>query len=165
MQENSDKVQYLRSVLHFGGPLNVNGIRYNDISDRSVEQQDYVISFLGEIDTFIEEKSKTTFHPQFKTYLYNIKMSLLKYQGIVQKDIMFAVFSVFFVWCYLTYHLHSIFLGIVSMSIILSSFPVTQIICEGLFKVTYFGNLHAMVIFVVLGIAADDIFVFIDGWR
>ena len=78
---------------------------------------------------------------------------------------MWASFSVLFVFVYLVYHLRSFFLGMISMSLILFSFPLTQIFCEGVFKVTYFGNLHAMVIFIVLGIAADDIFVFIDSWR
>ena len=95
----------------------------------------------------------------------NYHIQLTKYQKIIQSDTMFASFSVLFVFCYLIYHLKSLFLGLISMGLILLSFPMTQIICEGIFKVTYFGNLHAMVIFIVLGIAADDIFVFIDGWR
>lgn len=36
---------------------------------------------------------------------------------------------------------------------------------EGIFRVTYFSNLHSLAVFIVLGIAADDIFVFIDAWR
>lgn len=31
--------------------------------------------------------------------------------------------------------------------------------------VTWFGDLHNVVIFIVMGIAADDIFVFYDAWR
>lgn len=35
----------------------------------------------------------------------------------------------------------------------------------GIFRVTYYSSLHSMVVFIVLGIAADNIFVFIDAWR
>jgi predicted RND superfamily exporter protein len=49
--------------------------------------------------------------------------------------------------------------------IILFSFGLTAFICEGIFRVTYYSNLHSLVIFIVLGIAADDVFVFIDAWR
>jgi len=49
--------------------------------------------------------------------------------------------------------------------LILMSFPMTVMITEGAFGVTYFGSLTTLVIFIVLGIAADDIFVFIDAWR
>ena len=38
-------------------------------------------------------------------------------------------------------------------------------ISEGVLRVTFFSNLHSLVVFIVLGIAADDIFVFIDAWR
>ena len=49
--------------------------------------------------------------------------------------------------------------------LILFSFPVTAMINEGLFRNTFYTTLHSLVIFIVLGIAADDIFVFVDGWR
>jgi hypothetical protein len=56
-------------------------------------------------------------------------------------------------------------LAFVGISIIVFSFPMTSCIVNGIFGVTYFGFLHILVVFIVLGIAADDIFVFIDGWR
>ena len=78
---------------------------------------------------------------------------------------MYAFYSLTFVFCYLWYHLGSIFLAVVGISIIVFSFPMTSCIANGIFGVTYFGFLHILVVFIVLGIAADDIFVFIDGWR
>lgn len=48
---------------------------------------------------------------------------------------------------------------------ILFSFPVTAVINEGIIRNTYYSSLHTLVIFIVLGIAADDIFVFVDAWR
>ena len=42
---------------------------------------------------------------------------------------------------------------------------MTQLLAVGVFKSTYYGTLHTLVIFIVLGIAADDIFVFVDAWR
>jgi predicted RND superfamily exporter protein len=35
----------------------------------------------------------------------------------------------------------------------------------GILGVTYFSVLHALLIFIVLGIAADDVFVLIDAWK
>ena len=54
------------------------------------------------------------------------------------------------------------FFGILT---ILSSFPVGDIINMGIFKNTYYSSFHALAIFIVIGIAADNIFVFIDGWH
>ena len=70
-----------------------------------------------------------------------------------------------FVFFYMWYHLNSSFLSFLGIMIIILSFPTTIMITEGVMQVTYFSNLHSLVIFIVLGIAADDIFVFIDGWR
>lgn len=52
-----------------------------------------------------------------------------------------------------------------AMLIILLSFGVTALIYEGLIGVTFFSNLNNLVIFIVLGIAADDFFVMMDAWR
>ena len=45
--------------------------------------------------------------------------------------------------------------------LIVFSFPMTACIVNGLLGVTYFGFLHVLVIFIVLGIAADDITAFV----
>ena len=63
------------------------------------------------------------------------------------------------------FHLKSFFLSLCGMLIILMSFPVTQIIYKGIFRVDMFSSLNQLVIFIVLGIAADNIFVFCDAWR
>ena len=65
----------------------------------------------------------------------------------------------------MSFHLKSIFLSSLCMVIISSSFPITALITEGIMGVTWFGDLHNVVIFIVMGIAADDIFVFYDAWR
>ena len=78
---------------------------------------------------------------------------------------MFSVYSGLFVYLYMWYHLKSLFLSTIGIFLILFSFPITMLITNGIFGVTYFSNLNMLVIFIVLGIAADDIFVFIDGWR
>ena len=90
---------------------------------------------------------------------------LLEFDLMIKKDTGFAVFSVLFVFLYLNVHLRSIFLATVGIILIMFSFSITAIVCEGIFRVTYYSNLHSLTIFIVLGIAADDIFVFIDAWR
>ena len=59
----------------------------------------------------------------------------------------------------------SVTLAGVGISLILFSFSVTSLIAQGVFQSTYYGTLHTLVIFIVLGIAADDIFVIVDAWR
>lgn len=97
--------------------------------------------------------------------IFSEKVMSLEFDILVKKDTSFAVFSVTFVFVYFIIHLRSLLLAGVGIMLIMFSFSVTAILCEGIFRVTYYSNLHSLVIFIVLGIAADDIFVFIDAWR
>lgn len=83
----------------------------------------------------------------------------------MSNDMAFAVFSVMFVIFYFIFHLESCFLAMVSILLIGFSFSMSAIIYQGMLRITYMSNLHYLIVFIVLGIAADDIFVFIDAWR
>jgi hypothetical protein len=61
--------------------------------------------------------------------------------------------------------LQSALLAGAGLSIILLSFPATSIITGGILQIDYFGFLHLIGVFLVIGIAADDIFVFMDAWK
>jgi len=61
--------------------------------------------------------------------------------------------------------LKSSVLAIIGVSIIFLSFPFTAFIVSAIFRVAYFGYLQVIAIFLVMGIAADDIFVFADAWK
>jgi len=87
------------------------------------------------------------------------------FNDMVTKDTQWSVFSLLFVFLYFIFHLESAFLAAMGILMILFSFAVTAIINEGIFRNTYYSSLHTLVIFIVLGIAADDIFVFVDAWR
>lgn len=78
---------------------------------------------------------------------------------------LFAIFSIISVMFYFIFHLESIFLAMIGILLIILSFALTGIIFMGVLQVKYYSTLHNLVIFIVLGIAADDIFVFIDAWR
>ncbi len=63
------------------------------------------------------------------------------------------------------FHLKSLFLGMFAMVQIVMSFPITVTIYKLVFQVQYYSFMQNLVVFVVLGIAADDVFVFTDAWK
>jgi hypothetical protein len=69
------------------------------------------------------------------------------------------------VWLYISIHTGSIFIGSLGMLQIILTLPVSLFVYRGIFRVTFFNQLHVLAIYLVLGIGADDIFVFVDGWR
>lgn len=61
--------------------------------------------------------------------------------------------------------LQSITIALLSILMIAFSFSFTALIYQGFFGVDYFSALHQLAIFIILGISADNIFVFSDAWR
>ena len=85
--------------------------------------------------------------------------------NVVIYDALYATAALTFVFVWFNVHLRSCWLGCIGTSLIVFSFPLTVLIVSGLAKVTYIQFLHVLAVFIVLGIAADDVFVFIDAWR
>jgi predicted RND superfamily exporter protein len=69
------------------------------------------------------------------------------------------------VWLYLSYHLESLFLGTSCIIQILVSIPISLAIYKIIFGISYFCPLHLFVGIIIMGIGADDIFVFHDQWK
>ena len=83
----------------------------------------------------------------------------------MRQDMAMSGFAVLFVFIYLNIHLRSLFLSLMAITLIIFSFPVTMCIVRGIFRVSFFNNMQVSVIYIAGGIAADDIFVFVDAWR
>ena len=47
---------YMRSFLNFGAPLEINGVRYNDATDRTDEQRVVVADHHRAINVFLKEQ-------------------------------------------------------------------------------------------------------------
>jgi predicted RND superfamily exporter protein len=80
------------------------------------------------------------------------------------RDVLWAGLSALAVYLYVFFHLKSFFLSTAAMSQILFSFPITLVIYRVFMRISNIGPLHLMVVFLVLGISADNIFVICDAW-
>jgi len=65
---------------------------------------------------------------------------------------------------YMTIHMKSFFLASLSMLNLFFAIPVTLWIYTYIVGVKYFSTIHVSVLIVVIGIGADDVFVFHDFW-
>jgi predicted RND superfamily exporter protein len=70
-----------------------------------------------------------------------------------------------FIWLYVTVHLRSIFLSTISMLNIAISIPMGLVIYKLVLGIPFFCLLHILVVLIVLGIGADNTFLFNDTWR
>ena len=89
----------------------------------------------------------------------------IEFLRVVQTDMFFSIFSLMFVFIWIWIHLGSGFLASISMLQIVASLPLGAAIYKGVFQIPFFDTLHTLVIFLVLGVGADDCFVLVDGWK
>lgn len=84
---------------------------------------------------------------------------------VINYDLAWAFASILAVWAYMAFHTGSLFIASLGMFEILMSFPVSIFIYRLFFGVSYLGNIQILSIFVVLGVGADDVFVFYDAYK
>jgi protein dispatched 1 len=165
VKKGSSYVKFMRTNYNLAGPLEVNGVRFADKSDRREEQKEFYKEYQFEVNEWIEGTFPADHPNGFMAEMFSTIIRSKAFSDTVNEDTSYAIFSVIFVFIYFIIHLRSLFLAFIGISIILFSFSVTVCITEGILRITYFSSLHSLAIFIVLGIAADDIFVFIDAWR
>lgn len=80
-------------------------------------------------------------------------------------DLLWAAVSVAVVTTYVFAHTRSPFACATSMSLVGFAIPIALVLYRNVAGVTNVSALHLTVLFVVLGLAADNIFVVWDAWR
>jgi len=88
-----------------------------------------------------------------------------EFNRMVNSDLMWVIGSVSFVLIYMTVHTYSLWLACIGMFQIFTSLPVAFFFYRVVGQVDYFVQLHILTIFLVLGVGADDVFVYVDSWK
>ena len=81
------------------------------------------------------------------------------------KEVWFSVASAIFVSIYLGVHMRSPLVAIFGMFQIIIAFPIAYFLYRLVFQVSFFSNMNLLAIYIILGVGADDLFVFYDAWR
>lgn len=108
---------------------------------------------------------ETKFGQKFTIIGYSDPLSIIEINSIINIDVLYALASILFVWGFMVFHLKSYFLSTFSILSTIFSFGITSLIFQGILQIDYFSTLHILVIFIILGISADDYFVFFDAWK
>ena len=152
----------MRSLINLAGPVDDGEKRYENVKDNRLDQEKFVTEFQTKLRDFADEE---TDKGKIQVRAFGRLLFDVVFAETLQEDVFFAIFSGMFVFCYIWFHLESLFMTSLAMLMILLSFPVSYLFYSGIFRVTMNTTLNQLVIFIVLGIAADDIFVFCDAWR
>ena len=92
------------------------------------------------------------------------KVRDLQFDSFAPSGIVYAVGSGLSVLVIMSLHLNSLFLSISGLVQILCAFPFSYFLFRVAFGIIYFDAMCLLIIFVILGIGADDAFVLVDAF-
>ena len=149
-----------RAIFKFAGPIEIDGKRYKTYTDDEVKQSEKFVSFSKELLKEVEGSSD-----DMNIHLYNSDWLNDKINDFVMGDFTLAGLSFMLVLIYVSFHLKSVFLASCAMLAIGFSYPIAIVINRFIFQVDFFQSLNFVAVFVILGISADNVFVFTDSWQ
>ena len=155
---NNLKSKITRSIYSFGAPINLDNRNYTVSKDDLKKQKDLFTNFI--YDFYLESDNF-----ELTTYVFNRNIIGKVIQKLVTTDFLWAFGSFIFVFFYILFHTRSILLAILSMWEIILAFPIALFVYSAIFRINYFANIHIVIIFLILGIAADDFFIFLNTWE
>ena len=80
-------------------------------------------------------------------------------------DMMYAGGAVGFVFLLMLIQTRSLIITVCGFTHILLSLPVGQFLYGNVLGIDWISFLQALPLFIIMGIGADDVFVFLDAWR
>ena len=102
--------------------------------------------------------------PEFRIHSFGSSFVYRSFYRQLVWDVLWGGLASAVVYAYVSFHVKSFFISSFSMSMILYSFPITLVIYKLMMGITCLAPLHLMIVFVILGISADNIFVLWDAW-
>ena len=145
-----------RSIIPLGYPLQ----GYTKQPDYERHVQEFTMNYFAQI---LKDIRSSTNEFDF-TY-----RSQLLWFGVVSQqatlDALCAIGSVVFIFFCILIHTKSLWITGFAVFSIVTCFLCTNLIYRVVLDFRYIGFFHVLTIFIVLGIGADDIFVFYDVWR
>ena len=145
-----------RSIIPLGYPLQ----GYSNKDKYETHVQEFTVNHLASVLQDIHDNTGQfdfTYRSQLLWFDVVFKQAML--------DVLCAVGSIMFIFCFILIHTKSLWITGFAVLSIMTCFLCTNLIYRIVLDFRYIGFFHVLTIFIVLGIGADDIFVFYDVWR
>ncbi|VDI79206.1 Hypothetical predicted protein [Mytilus galloprovincialis] len=143
-----------RFFMFFGWPL----VGYNDDQKLSDYQVQKLRPEIENIRDNLLEGQMDLYYMSIKLFEYDVKKQAFA-------DMKLAIGSFAFIFVFMLFQTGSFWITSFGILSIITSFLLTNLIYRFAFKYEYFGFFHIISIFIILGIGADDVFIFYDTWR
>ena len=135
-----------------------------------IEMSETLKKRFGMKETFSKSAFQTaattsTADGNFKMYWWSLPVQENEWLMLSDKDLNWTILSFIGVGGYVAFHTGSIIISAVSMAMTVFSIFTAFFFFRIIFQVTFFQFINFLIIFVVLGIGADDVFVFMDAFH
>jgi hypothetical protein len=151
----------IRTILNFGGPLP----GYNNTDDRNFGQRPKLGDFLVQRMRPILQKAFDEKSHGVNVVFIGDGLADYEVNNILFGDASLAIASMAVVLLYIWFHTRSLYYATLGMLEILIAFPMTYFLHRVVFQYYWMGLLNFLSLFILLGIGADDIFIFVDAWK
>lgn len=142
-------------------PIGVPFEGFDAVDDREAEQEEKYIEWASDLKDTISKLTTES----FDAYAISSFLGNSQFSGTAFRDLSFLIAAIVLVFIVLWFHTSSFFLAGSAILQIFLSFPLAFVIYHFIFRQLYFSALQILTIFLVLGIGADDVFVFTDAWK
>jgi len=171
-----------RTSIGMGGPLGADTTGGESftlvLEDDTDPQWEYYLGFAEDLEKeFIEffDINNVPFRSGYndgsfevgdlRIRFYSFTLDTLELDRLVASDLSLVMASVLFVFCCMVLHIRSAMISAVGVFSVLLSIPVALFFYRLVFFINYFNQIHVVTIFLILGIGADNVFVFADAWK
>ena len=158
--------RYYRMFYRFGLPYpDINDITssFQNSYDNREKQDDFYIDYIFPIYQDLQV-NKDEEYSAVEIVIGGWLVRGLQFDTFAPSGIVFAVGSGISVLVIMSIHLNSIFLSVFGLIQICFAFPFAYFVYRFMVGIIYFDAMQLLIIFVILGIGADDCFVFVDAF-
>jgi hypothetical protein len=96
---------------------------------------------------------------------FNVMLWSYEWESLMYSDLGWVSVMMIYVFSYMCFHTGSFYLALLGFVQIIVSLPLSYIVYNGIFRIPLFTIANVLVIFVIMGIGADDLFVLVDGYK
>jgi len=140
---------------------------YTDANDRFEEQEAQLNAYLSTLWPKVEalrKENEVSGERVMLTWVVNFDVLSSYFMALLQVDIRFAAAALCFVIAYTAFHTRSVFVSCLSLIGVVLCFAVGCFWTIRVAQVTYFDPLNIFLLFVLIGIGADGIYIVSDAW-
>jgi hypothetical protein len=162
--EKSKKAHSARLSIPLGMPLD----GYADAFDRAEEQEAKLDAYIGTVWPAVEQlrvEYEGAGEAMALRWIASSEVLNGYFMSLLARDILFAGAALWFVILYTITHTRSIFVAVVCMVGVILCFVDACFWMIVVCGISYFDPLNVFLLFILLGLGADGIFIVFDTWE